>query len=188
MMKNIFVSILMLLSLQKLNAQTVADSFKVLNAKDLPTEELIPPSYLRLEISFVSNPPFTKGFWFFKKEKLSIKMKFTNVSNVTYYMPSVFYYYNPQFILKKKGEQLSKTRIIHINPVIDLNFFQKLNSKESYEIVIDVQERYKFDITNGDYALTTSMDSEFGKLIINGKEFPIWHGKIESNSLTFSVN
>ena len=169
------------------NAQALADTFKVLLSKEIPEQEKLPANYLKLEIAFVNDPPYTKGFPFFKKEKLLIKMKLSNISDTTYYIPSVFQYYSPKFTLMRDGKPISRMKIVHINPVINLEFFHKLDPKESFDVLIDVQERHRFDLKKGHYLLTASIYSEFGKLILNDKKYPIWNGYIDSNALSFAI-
>lgn len=74
-----------------------------------------------------------------------------------------------------------------IHPTITLDFFQKLKPKDSYEQIVNVQEMYEFNFAGGEYTLSSTFYSKYGKLILNGKEFPIWSGTIHSNSLKFYI-
>lgn len=83
-----------------MNGQSEKGNVRALLSKDISKNQLIPSDYLEINVSFAEQPPYSKGFWFFKKEKLLVRIKLTNLSDKTYYIPSIFFK-NPSFSVKK---------------------------------------------------------------------------------------
>jgi len=183
---NVFVLLLVVFHANIMNGQSEKGNVRVLLSKDISKNQLIPSDYLEINVSFAEQPPYSKGFWFFKKEKLLVRIKLTNLSDKTYYFPSIFFK-NPSFSVKKNKKQVFGKKLDLIHPTITLDFFQKLKPKDSYEQIVNVQEMYEFNFAGGEYTLSSTFYSKYGKLILNGKEFPIWSGTIHSNSLKFYI-